>query len=93
MIASLSKDSGKVFSITSSGFIAILVSGAIFPLNSQADVSNYSHPAILQKNTITANAESFTPLTTLITEALENNPKIQARFRSKHHEPVSAMDC
>ncbi|MBS0299804.1 MAG: TolC family protein [Proteobacteria bacterium] len=67
------------------------------PVNSQADVSNHSHPAILQKNTITENAESFTPLTTLITEALENNPEIQAalqqREAARHRiSPAEALD-
>ena len=97
MIASLSKGSGKVFSMTKSGFIAVLVSGAINPVNLQADVSNHSHPAIFQKNTITANTESFIPLTTLITEALENNPEIQAaqqeREAAQHRiAPAEALD-
>lgn len=97
MIASLSKGSGKVFSMTKSGFIAVLVSGAMNPVNLQADVSNHSHPAIFQKNTITANTESFIPLTTLITEALENNPEIQAaqqeREAAQHRiAPAEALD-
>ncbi|SFD86493.1 TolC family protein [Nitrosomonas sp. Nm166] len=97
MIALLSKGSGKVFSLTKSGFIAVLVSGAMNPVNSQADVSNYSHPAIFQKNTITENTESFTPLATLITEALQNNPEIQAAHQEREAaqqriSPAEALD-
>ena len=78
MIVSFSKGAGKVSSLIRCGFVLTLVSGAMNPVNSQADVSNHSPRMIFQKDTITENTESFTPLNTLITEALENNPEIRA---------------
>ncbi len=97
MIISFPASADKVFSIIRCGFVVALVSSAMNPINAQADVSNHSHPAILQKSTINEKSKSFTSLTTLITEALENNPEIQAthqeREAAQHRiAPAEALD-
>jgi len=76
VIASFTKGAGKVSSLIRYGFIATFVSGAMNPVNSQADVSTQSPLMIFQKETITEHTESFTPLITLITEALDD-PQVE----------------
>jgi outer membrane protein TolC len=97
MITLFSASADKVFSMTRCGFIVALASGAMNPVNAQGDIPNHFHPVILQKSTIAENSGSFTSLTALITEALENNPEIQAaqqeREAARHRiAPAEALD-
>ena len=97
MSSSFSKGAGKVSSLIRCGFIATLVLCAMNPVNSQADVSTHSPRMIFQKETITEHTESFIPLTTLITEALENNPEILAAEEEREAAqqriaPAEALD-
>lgn len=97
MIASLPDSARNVYSIIRKGIIAVWVSGAMIPLDAQADASNHSHPAIFQQDKSTADDKQVTPLVTLITEALQNNPEIQASLREREAaqqriSPAEALD-
>lgn len=106
MITSFLKDFEKLFSKIKRGFIALLVLGMMIPVNVQAEISDPTHldlmdnqvtRAIFQNDAITLNAGSFTPLTVLIAEALENNPEIQASLREREAaqqriSPAEALD-
>lgn len=97
MIASSPDSARNIYSIIRDGIIAICVLGVVSPLDGQANGSNSAHPAIFQRDKSTTDGKQVTPLATLITEALQNNPEIQASLRE--HEaaqqrisPAEALD-
>ncbi|MDV6344694.1 TolC family protein [Nitrosomonas sp. Is37] len=97
MIASSPDSTRNVFSILRNGIIAVWVLGMVIPLNVRADASNHAHPAIFQQDKPTVDGKQVTPLATLITEVLQNNPEIQAAQREREAaqrriSPAEALD-
>ncbi|SDX02358.1 TolC family protein [Nitrosomonas communis] len=97
MIASSPDNARNIFSIISNGMIAVWISGAMIPLDGQAGASNSAYPTIFQQDKPTVSGKQVTPLTTLITEALQNNPEIQASLREREAakqriSPAEALD-
>lgn len=97
MIASSLDSARKIFSIIRNGMIAVWVLGGVMPLNGRADVLNHAHPVIFQHDTPAAAGKQVTPLATLITETLQNNPEIQASLREREAaqqriSPAEALD-
>ena len=96
MVASFSKYAGKVCSIVRCGFMVILIAGAMNSIHSQAEVVNSAYP-IIQQDTLAASNKHFTPLPSLIAEALQNNPEIQAAYQEREAAqqriaPAEALD-
>ena len=100
MIASLPQSAENVFSVMRKGFIAALVLGVMNPPNLWADVSSFlhaPHSVPFQHETFTRDTKSVTPLTSLISEALRNNPEIRAALQEREAArqrilPAKALD-
>ncbi len=97
MIASLLKNDGKVFSMVKSGFIVTFSLVTINPIHAQAEVANSAFSTVFQQNTPVTSDQQLTPLASLITEALHNNPEIQAAQQEREAArqriaPAQALD-
>lgn len=97
MIATLLKTAGKVFSMMKCGFIVTFVFAAINPIYAQAENANSASSTVFQQDVPAANAKHFASLAGLITEALNNNPEIQAAQQEREAArqriaPAQALD-
>ncbi|MCE7913480.1 MAG: TolC family protein [Nitrosomonas sp. PRO4] len=79
------------------GFIVTFVFAAINSIYAQAEVANSASSAVFQQDVPAANAKHFASLASLITEALNNNPEIQAAQQEREAArqriaPAQALD-
>lgn len=79
-------------------FILLLFVGSMIPINASADISGtHTIPMVSSQNASAIYAKDLTPLTTLISEALQNNPEIQAALQEREAArqrilPAKALD-
>lgn len=74
----------NVLAVMRSGLIMLwLLAGMMNLSDLQADVGDPAHQPTFQQNLFTAAIGQSTPLANLITEALQNNPEIQAALRER----------
>lgn len=97
MITSLLKNAGKVFSMVKIGFIVAFAFTAINSIHARAEVANSASSAVFQQDVPATNTKHFTSLASLITEALHNNPEIQAAQQEREAArqriaPAQALD-
>ena len=97
MITSLLKNAGKVFSMVKIGFIVAFAFTAINSVHARAEVANSASSAVFQQDVPATNTKHFTSLASLITEALHNNPEIQAAQQEREAArqriaPAQALD-
>ncbi|WP_304053231.1 TolC family protein [Nitrosomonas communis] len=84
MITPLLEGAKNVLAVMRSGLIMLwLLAGMMNLSDLQADVGDPAHQPTFQQNLFTAAIGQSTPLANLITEALQNNPEIQAALRER----------
>lgn len=84
MITPLLEGAKNVLAVMRSSLIMLwLLAGMMNLSDLQADVGDPAHQPTFQQNLFTAAIGQSTPLANLITEALQNNPEIQAALRER----------
>ena len=98
MAAPFRKSASDIFSIMLKRYAAVWLLGLFLALNlQQANAGGHAHPSISQQESTIETVGPVTPLADLITEALENNPEIQAARREREAarqriSPAEALD-
>ncbi|PTQ88336.1 outer membrane protein TolC [Nitrosomonas nitrosa] len=97
MIVSFPESASQVFAIIRKGVTAVWLLGLLMPLNLRAETANHAHPRIGQQDRLLTEGQQVTPLATLISEVLQNNPEIQAALREREAaqqriSPAEALD-
>lgn len=98
MVTPFRKSVCNIFSIIPKRYVAVWLLGLLLPFGpQQANAGNHTHSPISQQESIIEATGPVTPLADLITEALENNPEIQAALREREAarqriSPAEALD-
>lgn len=97
MIVSFPESASQVFAIIRKGVTAVWLLGLLMPLDLRAETANHAHPQIGQQDRLLTEGQQVTPLATLISEVLQNNPEIQAALREREAaqqriSPAEALD-
>lgn len=97
MIVSFPESTSQVFAIIRKGVTAVWLLGLLMPLDLRAETANHAHPQIGQQDRLLTEGQQVTPLATLISEVLQNNPEIQAALREREAaqqriSPAEALD-
>lgn len=97
MIVPFPKNAHNLFSIVAKKMFSAWLLGLLIPTHLHATTSNSFHPAAMPQEMFITENQEVTPLTTLINEALQNNPEIQAALRAREAaqqriSPAEALD-
>ncbi len=97
MIASSPDSAKNVFSIIRNGMIAVWILGMDDSAQCAGRCFKSCSPSDISANKPTADGKQVTPLATLISETLQNNPEIQASLREREAaqqriSPAEALD-
>lgn len=97
MIVSFPESASNVFSIMRKEVTVTWLLVLLMPLDLQAEDVSHPPPAIWQQDMFPIEVQQVTPLATLISEALQNNPEIQVAQREREAAqqriaPAEALD-